>query len=161
RAGAEMVDRTGLAEPHAAARLAERERIAIDDADRAVDERNLLHLYNLLVERRGSLLLTAVEPPSRWPLQLADLRSRLAALPVVAIRPADDALVQAVLVKLFTDRQIRVDPELIMYLAARLDRSLAVAADAVNILDRAALAARRALTVPFARDTLRSAGLLS
>lgn len=161
RAGAEMVDRRELAEPHAAARLAERERIVIDDADRTLDERNLLHLYNLIVERGGSLLLTAVEPPSRWPLQLADLRSRLAALPVVAIRPADDALVQAVLVKLFTDRQIRVDPELIMYLAARLDRSLAVAADAVNILDRAALAARRALTVPFARDTLRSAGLLS
>ncbi|HEX2117262.1 MAG TPA: DNA replication protein, partial [Alphaproteobacteria bacterium] len=53
RAGAEMVDRRELAEPHAAARLAERERIVIDDADRTLDERNLLHLYNLIVERGG------------------------------------------------------------------------------------------------------------
>jgi chromosomal replication initiation ATPase DnaA len=161
RADATMVDHAALAAPHAAAGLAPSERIVIDDADRGVDERNLLHLYNLLVERGGSLLLTAVEPPSRWSMRLADLRSRLAALPAVAIRRPDDALVQAVLVKLFADRQLRVDPELIAYLAARLDRSLAVAAEAVTILDRAALSARRALTVPFARDTLRSAGLLS
>ena len=161
RADAEMVDPAALVEPDAAARFASRQRVVIDDADRAPQERNLLHLYNLLAERRGSLLLTATEAPARWKLQLADLRSRLAALPVVEIRPPDDALIQAVLVKLFADRQIRVDPELITYLAARLDRSLAVAADAVEILDRAALAARRALTVPFARDTLRDAGLLS
>jgi chromosomal replication initiation ATPase DnaA len=161
RAGATTIDRAALGEPDAAARLAPHERIAIDDADGVTEERTLLHLYNLLVERGGSLLLTAAEPPSRWPLRLADLRSRLAALPVVAIRRPDDALVQSVLVKLFADRQIRVDPELIAYLSARLDRSLAVAADAVGILDRAALAAGRALTIPFARDTLRNAGLLS
>jgi DnaA regulatory inactivator Hda len=161
RTGAEMIDQAALGERHAAARLASLKHVAIDDADRATDERNLLHLYNLLVEQGGSLLVTAAEPPSRWPLRLPDLRSRLATLPVVAIRRPDDALFQAVLVKLFADRQIRVDPELITYLAARLDRSLAVTADAVDILDRAALAARRALTIPFARDTLRGVGLIS
>jgi chromosomal replication initiation ATPase DnaA len=82
-------------------------------------------------------------------------------LPVAAIRAPDDALIQAVLVKLFSDRQLRVDPELVAYLAARLDRSLAVATQAVERLDRAALASQRALTVPFARETLREAGFLT
>jgi DnaA regulatory inactivator Hda len=161
RAGAATVSLSALAQPNAAAHLAEHRAIFIDDADRAPDERNLFHLYNLLAEKRGMLLLTAREPPARWSLHLADLKSRLSTLPVVAIRPPDDALMQGVLVKLFADRQLRVDPELVAYLSARLDRSLAVAASAVESLDRAALASHRALTIPFARDTLRGAGLMT
>jgi chromosomal replication initiation ATPase DnaA len=159
--GAATVSLSALARPDAAAHLAQHRAILIDDANQAPDERNLLHLYNLLVERGGSLLLTASEPPARWMLRLADLRSRLSTLPVVAIRAPDDALMQGVLVKLFADRQLRVDPELVTYIASRLDRSLAVAAQAVESLDRAALASHRALTIPFARDTLRDAGLMS
>jgi chromosomal replication initiation ATPase DnaA len=161
RSGAATVSLSALARPDAAAHLAQHRAILIDDTEKAPDERNLLHLYNLLVERGGSLLLTASEPPARWTLRLADLRSRLSTLPVVAIRAPDDALMQGVLVKLFADRQLRVDPELVTYIASRLDRSLAVAAQAVESLDRAALASHRALTIPFARDTLRSAGLMS
>jgi DnaA regulatory inactivator Hda len=160
RSGAIAVDRAALAEPGAPARLAAHRNVAIDDADQLRDERNLLHLYNLVAEAGGSLLLTAAEPPARWAVTLADLRSRLSALPVVEIRAPDDALIQAVLVKLFADRQLRVDPELVSYLASRLDRSLVVATNAVDILDRAALSAQRALTIPFARETLRGASLL-
>lgn len=161
RAKAIAVELAALAEPGAPARLAEHRALLIDDADKGADERNLFHLYNIVLERGGFVLLTAQEPPARWGLQLADLRSRLSTLPVAAIRAPDDALLQAVLVKLFSDRQLRVDPDLVAYLAARLDRSLAVATQVVEQLDRAALASRRALTVPFARETLREAGLLT
>jgi chromosomal replication initiation ATPase DnaA len=160
RSGAVAADSDALTGPGAPARLAAHRNLVIDDADQLRDERALLHLYNLVAEAGGSLLLTAVEPPARWAVALADLRSRLSALPIVEIRTPDDALIQAVLVKLFADRQLRVDPELVTYLAARLDRSLVVAANAVDLLDRAALSARRALTIPFARETLRGAGLL-
>lgn len=161
RSGAATVSLSALARQDAPAHLAQHRCVLIDDADKGPDERNLFHLYNLLVESGGSLLLTATEPPARWKLRLEDLRSRLSTLPVVAIRAPDDALMQGVLVKLFADRQLRVDPELVAYIASRLDRSLAVAAQAVECLDRAALASHRALTIPFARDTLRGAGLMS
>jgi len=161
RSGAATVSLSALTLPDAAAHLGEHHAVFIDDADQSPDERNLFHLYNLLAEKGGTLLLTAREPPARWNLRLADLRSRLSTLPVVAIRPPDDALMQGVLVKLFADRQLRVDPELVAYLSARLDRSLAVAARAVESLDRAALSSHRALTIPFARDTLRGAGLMT
>ena len=51
--------------------------VLIDGADRAAEE-PLLHLYNMLAERGGHLLLVAREPPARWGIALADLRSRLA-----------------------------------------------------------------------------------
>ena len=127
--------------------------VAIDDAPSA-DEEALLHLYNLLAERQGHLLLAAREPPARWTIGLADLRSRLLAAPAVAVEAPDDALLGAVLVKLFADRQLRISEEVIAYLLPRIERSFAAAQAIVAALDRAALAGQRAVTVPLARDVL-------
>ena len=102
--------------------------VAIDDAEGA-DEEALLHLYNMLAERQGHLLLAAREPPARWTIRLADLRSRLLAAPAVAVDAPDDALLGAVLVKLFADRQLRISEDLIAYLLPRIERSFAAAQD--------------------------------
>jgi DnaA regulatory inactivator Hda len=135
--------------------------VVVEDADRAAeagasDERALLHLFNLLREAGGHLLLTGRTPPTRWPLALPDLRSRLAALPVAALAPPDDVVLAAVIVKLFADRQLLVEPDVVQFLAIRLDRSFAAAAEAVAALDRAALAHGRAVTVPLVRSVLPS-----
>jgi chromosomal replication initiation ATPase DnaA len=134
--------------------LASATAIVVEGADVMQDERALLHLYNLVVERRGHLLLTAATPPSRWGIALPDLRSRMTALPAIALGPPDDALFAALLVKLFADRQVIVPPEVIGYLAVRLERSMAAAAAAVAVIDRGALALRRPITVPVVREIL-------
>jgi chromosomal replication initiation ATPase DnaA len=128
--------------------------LIVEDGDRGVDQTALLHLFNLLRERGRTLLLTARIPPARWPITLPDLRSRLAALPVVAIGAPDEALLAAVLVKLFADRQTRVGQDLVAYLVSRLERSFAAARAAVATLDRAALEQQRPITVPLAREVL-------
>lgn len=127
--------------------------IAADDA-----QRQLFHLYNVLAERRGSLMLTAVQPPALWPMTLADLRSRVTAAPAVAIVPPDEALIAALLVKLFADRQLKVGDEVLTFLLARMDRSFDAARRLVAALDEAALHARRNVTVPLAGEVLRELG---
>ena len=62
---------------------------------------------------------------------MADLASRLRALPVVALTAPDDALLRAVLVKLFADRQLAVDESLVTFLTTRIERSFAAARAAV------------------------------
>ena len=52
----------------------------------------------------------------RWRIALPDLASRLRALPVVALTAPDDALLRAVMVKLFADRQLAVDESLVGFL---------------------------------------------
>lgn len=133
--------------------LGEARTVAIDDAQNA-DEEALLHLYNVLAERQGQLLLAAREPPARWTIRLADLRSRLLAAPAVAVEAPDDALLGAVLVKLFADRQLRISEDLIAYLLPRIERSFAAAQEIVAALDTAALAGQRAVTVRLARVLL-------
>lgn len=125
----------------------------VDDADRATAE-PLLHLYNLVAERRGTMLLTAQEPPARWPGLLPDLRSRLAAAPLVSVQAPDDALLAALLVKLFADRQIAVSEELVLFLLRHMERSFEAARGLVADLDAAALRDRRAITIPLARTVL-------
>ncbi len=128
--------------------------LVVDRGDEAPDEEAFLHLVNVVGERGGHVLITARSAPARWPIGLPDLRSRLNALPAVAVGPPDDAVVAAVLVKMFADRQLRVGEEVIWFLVARMERSFAAAGRLVERLDAAALATRRRITVPLARRVL-------
>ncbi len=127
----------------------------VDDADRA-DSEALLHLYNLIAERHGALLLTAREPPARWPGLLPDLRSRLVAAPAVAVAAPDDALLAALMVKLFADRQLAVSEDVVLFLLRHMERSFEAARRLVADLDAAALRDRRPITIPLARALLGS-----
>ena len=113
----------------------------IEDADRltAGAEEALFHLHNNLRAARLPLLLTARTPPARWTVGLADLASRLQATAIARIADPDDALLEAVLMKHFADRQLPVKPTLIAYLLPRIERSFAAAADIVASLDAEAL----------------------
>ena len=153
QSGAALIDPGALSIERVPALIAVAAAAAVDDAE-SVPEEALLHLYNLLAERGGHLLVVAREPPARWPIGLADLRSRLLAAPAVALAAPDDALLGAVLVKLFADRQLVVGEEVIAYLLVHLERTFAAARRIVAALDRAALAARRRVTVPLAREVL-------
>lgn len=118
------------------------------------EERGLLHLYNLVAERGGHLLLLSRTPPARWSLSLPDLRSRLSALPAVPIDAPDDELLRAVLVKLFADRQLDASMDAIAYLLLRMPRSFEAARRLVAELDRRALASGRRVTTALARETM-------
>lgn len=127
----------------------------VNDAERLAGqpaaERGLFHLYNLMRERSGHLLLTARHPPSRWSITLPDLRSRLESGAVAALGEPDDALMGALLVKLFADRQLRPGAGVIDYLLLRMERSHAAACRLVARLDQRALAERRELRLPLVR----------
>lgn len=126
----------------------------LDGIEADLDEPALLHLYNRLVEADGALLLTGHEPPSAWAIALPDLASRLRALPSVAIEPPDDALLMAVLAKLFADRQLRVEHDVLRFLVTRMERSFASARACVAALDTAAFEKRRKVTVALAGEVL-------
>ncbi|NSX56741.1 DnaA ATPase domain-containing protein [Parasulfitobacter algicola] len=117
-------------------------------------ERALFHLHNLVLAQNGTLLLTGDTAPSRWPLDLQDLASRMQGTSVVALEPPDDQLLSAVLLKLFADRQLTPKHTVISYLIANMDRSFDMAGRVVAEMDRLALADRRKLNRGLASDVL-------
>ena len=114
----------------------------------------MFHLYNQAREQGAGILFTATSPAARWPLNLADLISRLRAAPSAEIGAPDDALLTAVLAKLFSDRQIKIDADVLGYVVPRMERSFAAALNFVANADRHALETKRRVTVPLARQVL-------
>lgn len=136
--------------------------VAVEDADLiagdAAAEEALFHLHNLALAQGQPLLITAQRPPARWQLQLPDLASRMQGSAMVTLAPPDDALLAAVLVKLFNDRQVTVDAALINYLVSRMERSFAKAGQLVAALDQAALAGKSKITPRLAGKVLDNMG---
>jgi chromosomal replication initiation ATPase DnaA len=123
------------------------------------DEPALFHLLNLARERRAYVLITTAVAVGELPIRTPDLKSRLRLAPSVSLDPPDDALLRAVLVKLFVDRQLVVDTTVVDFLALRIERSLAAAAEAVAAIDREALSRGRRITRPMAAELVgRAAG---
>ena len=119
------------------------------------DEHALFHLLNLAREDEASVLFTSSHPLEGGMAGLPDLASRLRAVPVAKLAAPDDALIAAVLVKLFADRQIAIDQDLIAYLLPRMERSLGNARSLVAKIDDAALAARKEVSRTFVAALLR------
>ena len=138
-------------------RLAGAGAVAVEDAEAVAGipdaEVALFHLHNLVVQR-GSLLMTARTPARDWGLALPDLKSRVDAASVARLAPPDDALLSAVLVKLFADRQTTVPPALIPWLVARMERSIDAARVLVAAMDARALAEGKPISRAMAEGLL-------
>jgi len=130
----------------------------LEDLDRipSLDEEALFHLFNALKSAEGRILVTARTAPARWSIALPDLTSRLKGSPAVEITAPDDALLAALLVKHFSDRQLRVDAEVVAYMVPRMNRTFQAAADLVAAIDAEAMARKRAVTVPLVRKVLEA-----
>ncbi|MFQ6551676.1 HdaA/DnaA family protein [Aestuariibius insulae] len=143
------------------AALPEAELIILDDLGdplSAAAEERLFHIYNHLGSGTGKLLLIARTPPSQWPIALPDLVSRVKSVTPVQIEDPDDALLRALLTKLFRDRQLNPPPQVIERLGARIERSFAAAQTIVDRVDKEALAQGREMTWPFVRTLLEDEG---
>jgi len=154
RAGARSLSPAGFTRSEAEAAIRAGAAL-VEDADRGLGcEADLFHF---LIRARASetfVVFTARETPASWPLQTPDLVSRLRQAPLLAIGGPDDALMRSVLVKLFLDRQLLVEANVVEFVALRLERSLEAARLFVDEIDREALSRSRPISRPMAAEVL-------
>lgn len=132
----------------------------VDDAE-TKPEADIFHAWNTAQETRTPLLIVARQPPPIWQVRLPDLKSRLAATPVIEIEAPESSLIEALLCKLLKKRGLALPADVATYIATRLERSYMAVMRAVDALDAASLSRKRGLTIPLARDVLSSQGLMS
>jgi len=100
-----------------------------------------------LFDRTGiSLLLTGRTAPSRWPVAVADLTSRLVSLVSLEVWAPDDALLSALVRKHFADRQLDVSEAVVGRIITHVERTPEAVADFVARADGKALAEKRGIT---------------
>jgi chromosomal replication initiation ATPase DnaA len=130
--------------------------LIVEDIDSgAFAETALFHHLNLAREHGSFILLTARTPPGQWDLSLPDLRSRIRSYPAVEIQQPDEEHLAALLLKHFSDRQIEITPEVISYLVARMERSMAAAQRLTAHIDKIALSEHRKITRAFAAKVFK------
>ena len=136
--------------------------VLIENADQASGSEALFfHLINAGLQNDVWLLLTCRTAPDAWGLGIPDLLSRLRLAPVVRLAAPDIELTELVLFKLFSDRQLQVEPHVIAFIALRIERSLGAARELVAMLDNEALTQGRRITRTMASDALREIALKS
>ena len=133
--------------------------VAIEDLHSGpLDERALFHLLNVATERRIPLLVTSRSGPADLAVGLADLASRLRAMLLIELERPDDDLLRRVLIKLFADRQLSVEPAVVDFIVVRMERSLEAANALSALIDEEALAGGRPITRRLAGEALAALG---
>jgi len=159
RVGAHFIDAAAL-DPHNIRDVAALSTVVVEDVDRRLAmapdlpraEEGLMHLFNLMGERCGRLLLSGREPPARWAIALPDLASRMALPPVFQVGRPDVTLLSHLFLKLFDDRDIALDPKVAIFLAVRAERSFGAAHGMVDALDGYSVRTKRPITTAMARE---------
>ncbi|MDV7340181.1 DnaA/Hda family protein [Terasakiella sp. A23] len=129
----------------------------VDDIDGilANHEQALFHLYNFAKENGAQILITSKSAPADWQVNLPDLRSRMGTAPAIEIGQPDDRLMEAVVIKLFSDRQLQIEPDVSAYMLSRMERSFDQARTLVAEIDRQSLSQKRKITIPLVRSVLQ------
>jgi len=156
--GAVFVDTNELASQSANTITKRAKHLVLDHIDPWLGDREaetvLFHLYNLMKEEKRTLLLTMRAAPQHINFAVPDLASRLRAAPAATIEPPDDALLTALLVKLFSDRQLQVGQDVLSYILPRMERSFSAAHDLVTAADRLSMAEKKGISIPLIRRIL-------
>jgi chromosomal replication initiation ATPase DnaA len=130
--------------------------VLVEDSDQGLSDETLFHLINMAGAPNGGVLFTARHAPSDWPTALPDLRSRLNALLVAQLGSPDDAVLAAVLLRLFRERSIEPADDVIPYLLHRIERSIPRAREIVERLDDAVDDEQRGVSRNLAKQILES-----
>ena len=117
-------------------------------------EKNLLHFYNLIEEKKGYLILTALNSPKFWKINLPDLKSRILSSIIVKINKPNDELLSSVLVKLFLDKQILIDKKIIKFIVYRSERSFTNLQNIVNKIDKQSLITKKKINISFVKKLI-------
>lgn len=132
--------------------------VCLDDIDLVAGEPSweeaLMHLYNRLRDGTCGLVVSGHLPPSDLPIQLADLRSRLACGNVFYVKPLSDAKKIEALQAKAEKRGFSLPSDVALFLFKRTSRDTGELFSLLNRLDEASLRAKRRLTIPFVKEAL-------
>ncbi len=99
------------------------ESIVIDDFEKIKNENLLYSLFNLIYQDNKYLLILSNRSISKINYNLDDLNSRAKNCLFAQIENPDDDLIFAIIVKNFSDRQIKLEKKLLEFIIKRMERS--------------------------------------
>ena len=130
------------------------ENIIIDNFKNTTDEKLLYSLFNLVDSDNKFLLVNSIIPINEIEFNLKDLRSRSKNCLFAKIDNPDDELMFAIILKNFSDRQIKIDKKLIEFIIKRIDRSYGKIGEFIYKIDELSLKKKKPIDFKTIKEIL-------
>ena len=128
--------------------------IIIEDLDESFDEKLLYSIFNLVEQDNKYLLISSKKPIDTMKFTLPDLLSRLKNCIIAKIEQPDDELIYAIILKSFSDRQIKLDNKIIDYIIKRIARSYSKMHEFIYKIDELSLKKKKSINFKIIKEII-------
>ncbi len=130
------------------------ESIIIDDFEECNEEEVLYSIFNLVDQDSKYLLINSLKPINEIKYRLPDLTSRSKNCLYAVIENPDDELLFAIILKNFSDRQIKIEKKIINFIISRIDRSYRKIDEFIYKIDELSLKKKKPINLKTIKEIL-------
>ena len=130
------------------------ESIIIDNFRNDFKEELIYSIFNLVDQDNKYLLINSLEPINEFKFKLPDMVSRSKNCLVAKIENPDDELIFAIIIKNFSDRQIKLEKKIIEFIINRIDRSYSKIYEFIYKLDELSLKKKKPINLKTIKEIL-------
>ena len=130
------------------------ENIIIENFDKNIDESLVYSLFNMVDQDNKYLIINSLVPINEINFDLKDLKSRAKNCLFAGIEKPDDELMFALILKIFSDRQISIDKKLIDFIIKRVDRSYGKIFEFIYKIDEVSLKKKKPIDFKIIKEVL-------
>jgi len=130
------------------------ESIIVDGFSNKIDENLTYSIFNLVDQDSKYLLINSETPLNEINFELPDLVSRSRNLLHAKINPPDDELIFAIILKNFSDRQIKLEKKIIEFIINRIDRSYSKISEFIYKVDELSLKKKKPINLKTIKEIL-------
>ena len=130
------------------------ESVIIDEFSNRIDENLIYSIFNLVDQDSKYLLINSENPLSQINFKLPDLVSRSKNSLEAKINPPDDELIFALILKNFSDRQIKLEKQIIDFIVNRIERSYSKISEFIYKVDELSLKKKKPINLKTIKEIL-------
>ena len=128
--------------------------LIIDDFEEIVDEKLIYSIYNLVDQDNKFLLINSLRPINEIKFKLPDVQSRSKNCLFAKIENPDDDLIFAIIIKNFSDRQIKLEKKIIEFVINRIERSYSKIYEFIYKIDEISLKKKKPINLKTIKEIL-------
>tara|TARA_B100000886_G_C20386234_1_gene476176 strand:+ start:307 stop:963 length:657 start_codon:yes stop_codon:yes gene_type:complete len=130
------------------------ECLIIDNYENNINEKLLYSIFNYSKQFENYILINSTQPIKEFSYKLEDLKSRIKSLIYIGIDLPTDDLLQVIISKFFSEKQIRVDPKISNYIINNVDRSYEKMFKFIKDIDHLSLSTGKSINIHLIKKVL-------
>ena len=130
--------------------------IIFDDYNNNIEEKILYSILNLSIQLNKFVLINSVIPIKKMKISLKDLKSRLEAFVDISIDLPTDDLLRVIIVKSFSDKQIKINTRLLEYIIKNIGRSYENIFKFIQDIDNESLSSGKSININLIKKVLNN-----